>query len=114
MATIPFFFIESSLGIFLTTLEKIANMYILNQRSASMDFSYYPVDPSDYHTPGDIAIDHVAGVFIRYYGLPGCVKQQIIKVDDPYSYFDDLLAKISLDFADKPLQADDLKGAKMY
>ena len=79
-----------------------------------MDFSYYPVDPADYHLPGDIAIDHVAGAFIRYYGLPGCVKQQIIKVDDPYAYFDQGLSQISLDFAALPLQADDLKGAKMY
>ena len=79
-----------------------------------MDFSYYPVNPADFHLPGDILTDHVAGAFIRYYGLPGSVKQQVIVVDDPYSYFDDNLAKISLDFADKPLQADDLKGAKMY
>jgi hypothetical protein len=79
-----------------------------------MDFAYYPVNPADFHLPGDIAIDHVAGVFIRYYGPPGSVKQQVIKVDDPYAYFDDNLAKISLDFADKPISADDLKGAKMY
>ena len=79
-----------------------------------MDFSYYPVNPADYHLPGDISIDHSAGAFIRYFGLPGSVKHQVVKVDDPYAYFDDKLAQISLHFADRPISADDLDGAKMY